>query len=174
MNLDGDGQADLVYHGGKDKAVCVYSYDHYPYWERVLKRKLAYAAFGENLTVKGIKEEEICIGDIFQFGEAIVQVSQPRQPCHKLAKKHNMKDLPLLVQKTGFTGFYFRVLREGWVAQDRGLRLLHRHPLGITVAFANQIMHHDKKNLKGIEQILAVKELSESWRNTFLKRLRES
>jgi MOSC domain-containing protein YiiM len=171
LNLEGDGQADLVHHGGKDKAVCVYSYDHYPHWEQVLGRKLPCASFGENLTVKGIREEHVCIGDIFQLGEAIVQISQPRQPCHKLAIKQDRKDLPLLVKETGFTGFYFRVLREGWVVPEQGLRLLQRHPLGVTVAYANRIMYMDKQDHEGIRQILAVRELSSSWRQTFLKRL---
>jgi MOSC domain-containing protein YiiM len=171
LNFDGDGQADLVYHGGVDKAVCVYSYEHYPYWEKELERELPLGAFGENLTVKGIREEDVCIGDIFQLGEAVVQISQPRQPCHKLAKRYDIPTLPVLVQNTGFTGFYFRVLEEGWVKPDDSLRLLTRHPQEITVSFANQIMHHDRQNQEGIEKILDVKELSDSWRKTFRKRL---
>jgi MOSC domain-containing protein YiiM len=171
LNFTGDGQADLVHHGGKDKAVCVYPYDHYAYWEKELGRKLEAAAFGENLTVKGVVEEDVCIGDMFQLGEAIVQVSQPRQPCYKLAKKYNVEDLPLRVQNTGYTGFYFRVLKEGWVTKESRLQLLSRHPLGITVSFANHIMYHDKYNQEGIERILSVQELSESWRTTLLKRL---
>jgi MOSC domain-containing protein YiiM len=171
LHFAGDGQADLVHHGGKDKAVCVYPYDHYAYWEKELGRELEAAAFGENLTVKGLVEEDVCIGDVFQLGEAIVQVSQPRQPCHKLAKKHNVEDLPLRVQNTGYTGFYFRVLKEGWVTKESFLRLLNRHPLGVTVSFANHIMYHDKSNKDGIERILRVNELSESWRAILRKRL---
>jgi MOSC domain-containing protein YiiM len=171
LHFDGDGQADLIHHGGKDKAVCVYPYDHYAYWEKELGRKLEAAAFGENLTVKGLEEEDVCVGDMFQLGEAVVQVSQPRQPCYKLAKKYNVEDLPLRVQKTGYTGFYFRVLKEGWVTKESRLQLLSRHPLGVTVSFANHIMYHDKYNQEGIERILSVQELSESWRKTLLKRL---
>ncbi|MBA2870294.1 MOSC domain-containing protein YiiM [Anoxybacillus calidus] len=172
LNFESDGQADLVHHGGKDKAVCVYPYDHYAYWEKELGRELEAAAFGENLTVKGLVEEDVCIGDMFQLGEAIVQVSQPWQPCYKLAKKYNVEDLPLRVQNTGYTGFYFRVLKEGWVTRESRLQLLSRHPLGITVSFANHIMYHDKYNQEGIERILGVQELSESWRTTLLKRLK--
>src|ERR1700730_10209080 len=84
MNLEGDVQADLVYHGGVDKALCVYSYDHYPYWQSRFEKEMPYGAFGENLTVADMKESDVCIGDVFQIGEAIVQVSQPRQPCYKL------------------------------------------------------------------------------------------
>lgn len=117
-NFDGDKQADLVHHGGADKAVCVYPADHYPYWENALGEKLPQAAFGENLSVKGLTEQDVCIGDIFKLGEALVQVSQPRQPCFKLAKKLNVKDMVLKVRDTGYSGFYFRVLEEGIVVPD--------------------------------------------------------
>ncbi|UFJ41447.1 MOSC domain-containing protein [Brevibacillus humidisoli] len=172
LNFAGDAQADLVYHGGKEKAVCVYSHEHYPYWERELNRTLNKGAFGENLTVTGMLESEVCIGDIYRVGEAVVQVSQPRQPCHKLAKRYDISELPLWVQNTGYTGFYFRVLEEGWVTPEDGLTLEQRHPMEVTVAFANQVMHHDKQNTEGINRLLDVKELSTSWRATLEKRLR--
>lgn len=172
LNFNGDGQADLVHHGGKDKAVCVYPFDHYPYWEQELNRALEHAAFGENLTVKGLLEQDVCIGDIYQLGEAVVQVSQPRQPCHKLAKKYDIPDLPALVQDTGYTGFYFRVFQEGWVTKDQPLILLERHPDEVSVSFANNLMHHDKYNIEAIKRVLAVKALSDNWRKTFLNRLK--
>ncbi|CAM4269858.1 hypothetical protein BAMA_20925 [Bacillus manliponensis] len=171
LNFDGDGQADLVHHGGPDKAVCVYAAEHYPYWEQDLNKKLVHGAFGENLTVKEMLEPDIHIGDTFQIGEAIVQVSQPRQPCFKLAKRYDLHDLPLKFQKTGYTGFYLRVIEEGWMSSDSEIKLIERNLNGITVDFANVIMHHDKKNVDAIERILNVKELSSNWRKTFSKRL---
>ncbi|WP_334071436.1 MULTISPECIES: MOSC domain-containing protein [Paenibacillus] len=171
INLDGDGQADLVHHGGKDKAVCVYPYEHYPYWEQELGTTLDFGAFGENLTTRGLLETDVCIGDTFQLGEAVVQITQPRQPCYKLAARYQVPDMPIKVQDTGFTGYYFRVLEEGTVFPTSELTLLTRHPLGVTVDFANRIMHHDKKNVDGIKRLLEVKELSESWRATLTKRL---
>ncbi|MNU50686.1 6-N-hydroxylaminopurine resistance protein [compost metagenome] len=171
LNLEGDGQGDLVHHGGREKAVCVYPYEHYPFWENELKRPLEYGALGENLTIKGLLETDVCIGDVFELGKAIVQVSQPRQPCYKLTIRHGVPDMLLKVQQTGYTGFYFRVLEEGVVTKDDGLSLLHRHPKEITVSFANRIMHREKDNIEGIKQILEVEELSLNWRNTFLKRL---
>ena len=171
VNFTGDEQADLKHHGGEDKAVCVYSYDHYPYWESTLAMKLAFGAFGENLTVQGMRETEICIGDVFQLDEAVVQVSQPRQPCHKLAAKHHISDLAVQVQDTGFTGFYFRVLQEGWVSPGCTLERIQQDPGGVTLDAANQIMHHDKYNREGIERILALPALSASWRSTLGKRL---
>ena len=171
LNFEGDEQGDLVHHGGREKAVCVYPYEHYPFWEDELKRPLEYGALGENLTIKGLLETDVCIGDVFELGKAIVQVSQPRQPCYKLTIRHGVPDMLLKVQQTGYTGFYFRVLAEGVVSKDDGLSLLHRHPKEITVSFANRIMHREKDNIEGIKQILEVQELSLNWRNTFLKRL---
>ncbi|MEC2075558.1 MOSC domain-containing protein [Metabacillus fastidiosus] len=171
LNFIGDGQADLVHHGGIDKAVCVYPYEHYTYWEKNLKRKLVFGAFGENITVKGMTEADVSIGDIFKIGEAVVQITQPRQPCFKLAKRYDLADLPLKFQNTGYTGYYFKVLEEGLVQPDSMLDLIERDSRNVTIQFANEIMHHDKKNLEAIEKILTVDALSGSWRNTFTKRL---
>jgi MOSC domain-containing protein YiiM len=171
LNFEGDGQADLEHHGGPDKAVCVYCEEHYPYWEKELRRSLNRGAFGENVTVQGMTEAEVCIGDIYRLGEAVVQISQPRQPCFKLGMRHDVADLPVKVQTTGFTGYYFRVLEEGTVASGSEVKLLERHPAGITVAYANRIKYHEKKNREGIERILSVKELSDSWRASLISRL---
>src|SRR5262245_25686856 len=83
--FEGDAQADLKNHGGPHKSACVYSFDHYPYWEQVLGQTLAPGAFSENLTIAGLHERDVCVGDVFRVGQALVQISQPRQPCSKLA-----------------------------------------------------------------------------------------
>lgn len=171
LGLAGDEQADLVNHGGKDKAVCVYSADHYPHWENVLSRKLPHGTFGENFTVKGMSERDLHIGDVFQVGTALVQVSQPRQPCWKLAMRWGLDELPLLVTESGATGFYLRVLENGVVGNGDKLRLVQTHPARITVEEANRLMHKDKEDAEGIRRLLAVKELSANWVNTFMKRL---
>ncbi|WP_396653290.1 MOSC domain-containing protein [Metabacillus idriensis] len=170
-NLEGDGQADLVHHGGEDKAVCVYSFDHYSYWEDALGVQLEPGAFGENLTIRGLTEENVFLGDVFQFGEAIVEVSQPRQPCFKLAMKHQVKDLPVQIQNTKFTGFYFRVLKEGRVSKKDGLELIESQANGVSITAVNQIKYHDQQNTEAIKRILEVKALSDSWRSSFEKRL---
>lgn len=172
-NFEGDGQADLVNHGGPDKAVNVYCAEHYPYWERELQRRLANGAFGENVTLQHMTEETVCIGDVYRIGEAVVQVSQPRQPCYKLGGKHDVPDLPLKVQQTGYTGYYFRVLEPGLVPPQGDIRLEERHPAGVTVAFANRVKYHDKRNREAIERLLGVAELSASWRAGFERRLAE-
>ncbi|PEV02242.1 MOSC domain-containing protein [Bacillus cereus] len=171
VKFNGDGQADLVHHGGVDKAVCVYTGDHYPYWEKELNQDFVYGAFGENITVSSMREEDVCIGDTFELGQAIVQVTQPRQPCFKLAKKYNIPKLPLYFQETGYTGFYFRVLKEGWVSSVDTLKKLQSDPKGVSVAFANRIMHKEKQNIEGVKRILEVNALSCSWRKSFEKRI---
>lgn len=166
----GDGQADLKHHGGPDKAICVYAEEHYPHWEQELGVPLPCGAFGENLTIRGLTEEEVCIGDIFAIGEVRLQVSQPRQPCHKLAKRHNRPDLVLLVQQTGFTGFYFRVLEPGLFDSRLPFTLVERHPAGMTVTQANRI-YYSKGDLVGIRTLHAIPELSASWKATLESRL---
>ncbi len=165
--FEGDGVADLNHHGGYDKAVCVYSMDHYPYWEEVLEVKMPVAAFGENLSVANLSEEDVCIGDIFQLGRAIVIVSQPRQPCKTLAARYGRSDLVKLVADSGRTGFYFKVMREGEVDRTDKLVLMERDSCNVTVSFANHIFHHDKRNCSGIEKVLDVHALSESWTKSF-------
>jgi MOSC domain-containing protein YiiM len=127
-NFDGDRQADLANHGGLEKAVCVYPFDHYPYWSRQLGRDLKPGAFSKNLTVFGAIETEVCVGDVFRIGGARVQVSQPRMPCSKLAGKNGSKMLPKLIAIVGYTGFYMRVLSEGVVAAGESFDLERAHP----------------------------------------------
>lgn len=167
LGFEGDGVGDLKNHGGPDKAVCVYSLDHYPYWEKTLDITLPPAAFGENLSVSELKEEDICIGDVFQLGTALVQVSQPRQPCKTLAARYGRSDFVQLVVNSGYTGFYVKVLQEGTVETGAPLILHARDSHKISVAFANHIFHHDRKNCHGIDMVLAVSALSESWQCSF-------
>lgn len=172
-NLEGDGQADLVHHGGKDKAVCVYIHEHYAHWNGQLQRELPLGAFGENLTVTGLDEAEVQIGDVYRIGGAVVQVSQPRQPCYKLAEKYGLSQLPLWVQQTGFTGFYFRVLEQGFIAKGDAIELIRRAEGSVTLRFANDMLYHDKANVEGARKVLQAPGLSDSWRETFGKRLKE-
>ncbi len=169
LGFEGDGVADHKHHGGHDKAVCVYSLDHYPYWEQALEMKMPVAAFGENFSVSNLDEDEVCIGDIFKVGSAIVQISQPRQPCRTLAARYGRSDLVKMVVESGYTGFYFKVLREGMVKKVDKLVLMESDPESITVSFANHIYHHDRMNREGVEKVLAVTALSYSWTESFLE-----
>ncbi|MDG3007926.1 MOSC domain-containing protein [Paludisphaera mucosa] len=171
-NLDGDGQADLENHGGVDKAVCCYPAAHYPDWRRELGLPdMAFGAFGENFTIAGLAEGDVCIGDVFRVGEAVVQVSQPRQPCWKLARRWKIKTLTLLVQDSGRTGWYFRVVTEGLVAAGSPLVLVERPHPDWSIARANTIMHHDKADRAGAADLAALPALSASWKATLGNRL---
>lgn len=170
-NLTGDGQADLVNHGGPDKAVCVYPAVHYPYWRAELGLALECGAFGENFTVAGLAEADVCIGDVWSVGGALVQVSQPRQPCWKLARRWAVKDFALRVQQTGRTGWYFRVLREGLVEAGDPLTLVERPEPGWSVARANEVMHHRKTDFALAAELATVPTLSASWRATLQLRV---
>ncbi len=141
-NLEGDRQADLRVHGGVDKAVCVYSGDHYPVWRAELGRPdMMAGAFGENFTVSGQTEADVCLGDRYEIGGAVVEVSQPRGPCVKLARRWDRPDLPKLVVASGRSGWYLRVLQEGLV--EAGARLqLHDRPFPQwTIARVNDVTY---------------------------------
>jgi MOSC domain-containing protein YiiM len=170
-NFVGDRQADRVNHGGLEKAVCVYPFDHYPYWDRRLGRDLKPGAFSENLTVLGAIETEVCVGDVFRIGEALVQVSQPRMPCAKLAGKNRSKMLPKLIANVGFTGFYMRVLSEGMVAAGDGFDLERAHPERITIAEVNGIIYEKSYDVALIERLAELPEFSEVGRTLFAQRL---
>lgn len=171
-NLTGDGQADLKNHGGPDKAVCAYPAMYYAGWRDELGHpKFGYGAFGENLTVEGMSETTVCIGDIFRFGTARIQVSQPRQPCWKLSRRWGIKDLALRVQTTGRTGWYFRVLEEGEVAAGHLLVLLDRSFPEWTVARANAVMHDRTTDHETVAALAGCPALSARWRETLATRL---
>jgi MOSC domain-containing protein YiiM len=140
--LEGDGQADLKVHGGVEKAILAYAASHYAFWpERLERDDVGPGAFGENWVLSGGEEAHVCIGDMLRVGGARVQVSQPRQPCWKPARRWGRKDLSLLLQETGRTGWYLRVLEEGPVEEGDVLELLERPFPAFTVAFANHAMH---------------------------------
>lgn len=173
--IQGDGQADLVNHGGPDKAICVYPSVHYPYWQEILRiDPLPRGAFGENFTVEGLEETNVCIGDSWRVGESVVvQVSQPRQPCWKLARRWQRKSLALEVQQTGKTGWYFRVLQEGPAQAGMALELLDRPQPAWTIAHANRVMHHDQQDFHAAAELAALAELSASWRNALHRRVEQ-
>jgi MOSC domain-containing protein YiiM len=171
-NLQGDGQADLVHHGGIDKAVCAYSAEHWPYWRTILpSHELRGGAFGENFTLEQLTEADVCIGDVFSVGAAIIQISQPRQPCWKLARRWHIDDLAVQVERIGFTGWYFRVLQEGEVEARQQLHLRDRPCPEWTIAAANRIMHHERENQGGAERLSLCPFLSLSWQQTLQKRV---
>ncbi|WP_397570319.1 MOSC domain-containing protein [Schlesneria sp. T3-172] len=174
-NVEGDGQADLEHHGGPDKAVLAYSADHYAQWRQVLQKpNLPFGAFGENFTIAGLNETTVCVGDIWQLGDVRLQVSQPRQPCWKLARRWRIKTLALQVQESGRTGWYFRVLTEGMITPGLGFHLQDRPYPDWTIERSNRIMHFEKDDLRAAAELAALAPLATSWKSTLTKRVEKN
>lgn len=164
--FEGDMVQDTKHHGGNDKAICCYNADRFTYWKKELDFDLKFSAFGENLTLTGDNalEENVFIGDRYQLGEAIVEVSEPRGPCYMIGIRYNFKGFPLLCQQTGYTGFYLRTIKEGMVKKADQLIHLSSHPEKISVMHVNQIRYHDFKNKTELERLVNLKELTLEWR----------
>ena len=175
LNLDGDGQGDPSVHGGIHKAVYIYPIEHYDYWKGELGRDdLAYGKFGENLTVEGMLEDTVHIGDVFRIGEALVEVSQPRVPCFKLGIK--MRD-PQIVKpflESRRVGFYVRVLEEGTVGAGDVIERTRVGEGQMTVKEIVHLRHFDITNMEAAEKAANLPALTPSWRESFEETLVKS
>jgi MOSC domain-containing protein YiiM len=164
----GDGVANLEFHGGVDRAVCIYPYEHYSKWEKLFNKKLKLPAFGENITTIGMTEAEVHIGDIYKIGDTVIQVTQGRVPCSTISSFNQEKEFLKLVYETSLTGYFFRVIEEGTINIDSKIELVEQHPLKVSVLFAAQTLFHDH-DPKAIEKILQVEEMAIDWKQRFLK-----
>jgi len=174
LNLDGDAQGDLSVHGGPDKAVYAYSFNHYDYWTKKLGRHdLAPGQFGENFTAEEMTEEEIFLGDVFRIGEALVEVSQPRLPCFKLGLKMGDPKFPKQFLASGRLGFYLRVLEEGAVGTGDGISRVRTDPEGLTIRELARLASEKKGNRELARRALGVPALAGSWREWLEERLAE-
>jgi MOSC domain-containing protein YiiM len=169
--LEGDGQADRIAHGGADKAMCAYPTEHLPYWSARLGRTLAPAAFGENLSTEGLIERDLHIGAVFRLGSAVVQVSQPRGPCFKLAALNGEPHLAQWVQSAGLTGFYFRCLEPGTLQTGDEFMLVDVNERAPTIADAVRVQYTDGDDRTMLERLAGCEELAAAWRSVFQKRL---
>jgi MOSC domain-containing protein YiiM len=167
LNLDGDRQADLTVHGGVDKAVYAYPYEHYPLWRRELGRDLEWAAFGENLTVEGLLEENVSVGDRLEIGTALFEVTQPRLPCFKLAAKFERDDIIKRFLDSRRSGFYLRVLREGILEAGDLIVLLPSESTRVTIRELMDFYVNKNPERQQIEHVLSAPGLSASWRKHF-------
>ncbi len=156
LNLDGDKQADLMVHGGIDKALYSYSSEHYSWWKEQLPDvEFSHGKFGENLTTEGLLEQDVCIGDEFQVGTGVVKVSQPRLPCFKLGMKFARPDVIKMFQQSGRSGIYFSVLEEGEISAGDSIKFLRGDGLGIGVqAVANLFNNRDAVDPDFVERAL--------------------
>lgn len=170
-NLRGDGQADLKHHGGPDRAVLAYSADHYPDWRRELELSdIPFGWFGENLTIAGLNERSVCIGDLFSIGAARLRVSQPRQPCWKLGRRTGRKDLPARVVETARGGWYLRVLRTGTIQRGLSVDLLERPHPDWPVSHAFEVANRRPVDRQANLQLSRLPALSGDWRTAARKR----
>ncbi|MCP2260717.1 MOSC domain-containing protein YiiM [Streptoalloteichus tenebrarius] len=168
LGLDGDEQGDRRVHGGPEKAVFVYPTEHDGWWAEQLGASLPPAAFGENLGTVGLTEDTVFLGDVYEVGGALLQVSQPRRPCFKPAARLGHREIAVLTQTSGRTGFYLRVLRPGTVALGCPVTLLDRDRDPVSVADVSRVMHGDNTR---VHQVLASPRLPERWRATLRARL---
>ena len=168
--FEGDEQA-YPGHGGLEMAGLVYSYDHYAFWRERHELDLPETgAFAENLTVDGLVEADVCIGDVFRVGEATVQVNQPRTPCYKIAARYGRKRLAVDVQEMGFTGYMVRVLEGGLIGAGDAMTLERREQHGVTVAEVTRVLLIDKDDIDGARRIAAVGSLTEPMRKQLASR----
>ena len=172
-NLVGDGQADLRVHGGADKAVYVYPFEHYAFWAGELGRNdFSHGQFGENFTTTGLLEEEIFIGDVLRIGVARVQATQPRSPCFKLGIHMNDEKFPARFAAANRTGFYLRVLEEGRVATGDAIERVERATGSMNVREIFRLRHVGGTRAE-YERAARLPGLASSWRAAFEKRLAE-
>ena len=167
-----DTQSDKENHGGVDKAVCIYSQKYYDYFTSEHNITLPESAFGENLTILDLDDTQVCIGDKFRFGEVLLEVSQPRQPCWKISSISQIKNLTSLLVKESKTGFYVRVLEEGSVTKADTLELISREYPAYTIEFVNKCSFDTKNNQENIEELLECPKLSDAFKESLQKRLR--
>ena len=170
LNLEGDRQADLTVHGGPDKAVYAYPAEHLPRWNDELGVAFGIGTFGENLTTAGWLEDEVRVGDIWAWGDARLQVSQPRSPCYKLAAVTRRPDLLKRFVRSGRTGWYLRVLRAGTVPTAGPIQVAERDPAGVTVLDAHRALTAETSRA-ALEAIAAVPALADAWREPLHARL---
>jgi ferredoxin-NADP reductase/MOSC domain-containing protein YiiM len=167
LNIDGDGQGDLNGHGGERRAVFVYQMDSYRYWQSRLGRNdFIYGQFGENFTVDGLSDAEVCIGDRYRIGGALFEVTQPRVTCYRLGIRMNEPEMAALVVKHGRPGFYFRVLEEGEVEAGEEITQVASGPERMSVSEIDALLYKPGHPRDQLERALRIPVLSVGWRRS--------
>ena len=167
LNIDGDGQGDLGGHGGVNRAVMVYQLDSYQYWERELRRtNFLYGQFGENFTVDGLPDVEVCIGDRYRIGTALFEVSQPRVTCYRLGIRMDEPQMAALVVAHHRPGFYFRVLEEGQVGAGDEIVKIADGPEQMSVAEMDALLYLPGHTPEQLERALRIPALSKGWQSS--------
>lgn len=172
LGLEGDEQAEKIIHGGPDRALCHYPREHYIHWAREFpeqSEQFCAPAYGENLSTQGLTEKDVYIGDIFRWGDALIQVTQPRSPCYKLNYHFGISDMASLMQEAGYCGWLYRVVMAGKVSTESPLELVSRVS-DVSVAEAIAIAWHMPFDDEQYHRLLSAAGLSASWTRTMQKR----
>jgi ferredoxin-NADP reductase/MOSC domain-containing protein YiiM len=168
LNIDGDGQGDLAGHGGEHRAVFVYQIDSYRYWQNQLGRSdFAHGQFGENFTVDGLSDKEVCIGDRYRIGGAVFEVTQPRVTCYRVGIRMNESQMAALLVAHGRPGFYFRVIEEGEVAAGDEIVQVAVGAEHMTIAEVNALLYMRGHPKPDLEKALRIPALSAGWHDSF-------
>jgi len=168
LNIDGDGQGDLAGHGGEHRAVFVYQIDAYRYWQNELRRDdFTYGQFGENFTIDGLSDQEVCIGDRYRVGNALFEVTQPRVTCYRVSIRMNEPRMAALLVARGRPGFYFRVLEEGEVQAGDAIEKVATEPERMSVSEINALLYMSDHPRSQLERALRIPALSAGWRASF-------
>jgi ferredoxin-NADP reductase/MOSC domain-containing protein YiiM len=174
LDIDGDAQADLAGHGGEQRAVFAYQMDAYHYWERFLGRNdFIYGQFGENFTVEGLLDNEVCIGDRYRIGGAIFEVTQPRVTCYRVGIRMNEPRMPALLVAHHRPGFYFRVLQEGEVGAGDDIVKITDGPERISVADVDALLYLPGHSSEQLQRALRIPALSKGWQGSFQAMLQQ-
>src|SRR6185369_5811860 len=165
---EGDGQGDLAGHGGEHRAVFVYQMESYRYWQEQLKRTdFVHGQFGENFTIEGLPDDAVCIGDRYQIGSALFEVTQPRVTCYRVGIRMDEPRMPALLTSSGRPGFYFRVLREGEVGAGDEIVKVGEAKERMTVAEINALLYSPDHAPDRLERALRIEALATGWRKSF-------
>jgi MOSC domain-containing protein YiiM len=170
-NLAGDQQSDLSVHGGRAKAVYAYPHEHYAFWRGQLPGvDLQPGHFGENLTVEGLREDDVHVGDRLRVGTAELVVTQPRLPCFKLGIRFGRADMVRRFHESGRSGFYFSVHVEGDLAAGDAIEIVERHPAAVSITELLRLYFDDDASPERLREIIAIPALSDAWRDEFRQR----
>lgn len=170
-NLGGDGQADLVHHGGPDRALLIYSAEHYPNWEKRFERSFEFGSFGENFTVDGVDERQVCLGDRWISDDIEIEISQPRLPCFKLARRLDLPTITKEVMDSRTGGWYARTVKQGDVQAGQMLALAARPNPDWTIERCFSVFLTEKRDKDALLELAGLPQLSQLWRDNLDRRI---
>lgn len=171
LGIESDEQGDKKYHGGPEQALCVYLDESYKYWTKYKERHVESGCFGENLVLSQLKEDDVHIGDVYKIGDITVQVSQPRQPCSRLGFRNDWPEMVVISRNSKLTGFYLRVIEEGYIKPDDEITLLSRVSNSISIKDINGLLYENDVKIEQLQHAVSLEHLAESFKKDLQKKL---